>query len=499
MRFSNRITILLAFLIALCGLIQFIVFDCVFLSTADALLLDTNKKAANNVGQNLSSYFKKTQDVIKTIAANPHMRENRHTLTMTNSLIPEINLIFILDTQGNIKLAAGTESSQKVNFAARDYFRHAMQGETYVSNVFTSAMNRQVVAISTPIIENDSVSGVVVATVWLHDNYLASMFNEKSFGRNGQIMITDAQGIIVYHPEKALTGRKAQIFDRLQGTSGIMTMRNEAGEEQFFGYSKIPELNWLVAVSTPTAEIKDLRQLMIYQIVAITLVAILLVIAIGSYTLRRYMAPFEKLVRALGSVRKGTYHKIKPTDYASEFDEIVHAYNLTVKNLEEVHNTLRGAANIDGLTGAYNRRAFQQELSSLHKEIQSHPQKNFSIIFLDLDNLKQTNDTQGHPAGDDVLREITELVQSFAQPHPLFRYGGDEFVLILRNTSRSAALSLAERIRSQCERNLQGCTVSIGIATYPETATSVDQVVACADQALYISKGIKNTVTVYKP
>ena len=499
MRFSNKLTILLAILILFSGLIQFIAFDRIFLTTTDTLFLVTSEKAASNISENLSSYFRKTQNILKTIAADATLRKNQDMLEKVNALIPEINKIFILDTQGNVLYATGAKEPPDLNLSKRDYFQHAMQGKMYISNVFTSMEDRQVVAIAAPIIENNKVSGVVAATVWLHENYLASMFDNKSFGRNGLIMITDAQGVIVYHPNKTQIGKKAVVFDSLQGTSGTVTMANNSDQEQYIGYSKLPESNWLVAVHTPTAELKELRHLMIYQIVVVSIIAFLSAVTIGLYVLRRYMKPFEKLVQAFSSVRKGNYREIAPADYASEFDEMVRAYNLTVKKLEEVHNRLRGAADIDGLTGACNRRAFNQAIVSINNELESGSLRNLGIIFLDLDNLKDLNDTQGHTAGDDVLRDLVTLANTVVEPRTLFRYGGDEFVIMLRNLPRNTIISLAEEIRSQCEAELRGCTLSIGIATYPEDSKSVDELMGFADKALYISKGIRNKVTAYAP
>jgi diguanylate cyclase (GGDEF)-like protein len=494
-RFANRVTALLAILIVISSLIQFLAFDRIFFTTTNTLLSATSEKEAQNTGENLAAYFRRIQDILKTIASDPEVRQSQGALDKIKFLIPEINMIFILDRQGNILNATGT--TRKSNLAKRDYFPRAMQGETYISNVFTSAADRRVIVIATPIIEDGQVSGVVAASIWLHDNYLAEMFDNKSFGRNGLTMITDAQGIIIYHIDKTRIGQRAAIFDSLQGTSGTVTMANDRGEEQYIGYYKVPVSNWLVAVHTPTAELKELRRLMIYQIVAVSLITIFLAVAIGVYTLRRNIKPFEKLVKAFSSIRKGKYRELAPSDYASEFDELVQAYNLTVKRLEDLHNALRGAADIDGLTRAYNRRAFEQAAAALNSELQTGSLKNFGILFLDLDNFKEINDKQGHMAGDDVLRDFVVLARSVVEPRALFRYGGDEFVIILRNLPLSTITALAEEIRLLSEQELRGCTASIGIATYPENANSIEELLILADKALYISKSLKNTVTVY--
>lgn len=496
MRFSNKIAILIAALIILSGIIQFFTFDRFFLATTDSLLLSINQKAADNMNKILSSYFEKTKDLLQSIAVDARMRENQESLDRVNTLIPEINTIFILDAQGNVLLASGAKPAPGLNVAKRDYFQHAMQGETYISNVFTSADNRQVVSIATPIKEEGKVTGVVLANIWLQENYLASMFNDKSFGRNGAITILDSQGIVIYHPERERIGKQAVIFDALAGNSGTVVMDNYSGQENYVGYSRTG-FNWLVAVLTPTAELKELRHMMIYQIVAVALITIFLASALGLYTLRRYMKPFEKLVRAFSSLREGKYIEIPRSEYTNEFGEMEEAYNLTVRKLEELHNQLRGAADIDGLTGTYNRRAFDQTLVALSAEMQAGSLKNVGILFLDLDNFKELNDTQGHLAGDDVLKDFTAIVRSVVEPRTLFRYGGDEFVIVLRNLPRSTILVLAEELRLRCTGVLRGSTLSVGIATSPENSQSLEELVVLADKALYMSKETKNKVTAY--
>lgn len=103
----------------------------------------------------------------------------------------------------------------------------------------------------------------------------------------------------------------------------------------------------------------------------------------------------------------------------------------------------------------------------------------------------------GHFAGDAVLKKVTEIVKSIAGEQSIFRFGGDEFVVILQNTSDEALASIAEVIRSECEKSLNGCTVSIGVAKIPKDTHSIEQLIEFADKALYISKKDKNKVTVY--
>ena len=497
MRFLYKFTLLLSILILISSTIQFFAVDRFFHSTTDSLLLTINEKAANNLSESISAYFKNIEDLVKKVASDPTRRANQEALDKTNELIPEVNSIFILDSQGHVLLASGVDinSVANINLLQRDYFQHAIQGETYVSDVFTSGSNRQVVAIATPIIENDKISGVLVASLWLHENNLSSLFGNKSFGRGGFIQISDGHGVIVYHPDRNLIGMKTETVNSLQGSTGSAIMNNLSGYEHYIGYGKAEELDWLVSVHTPTAAIIEFRSMMFYQILTITIVTLLLVIFIGTYTVRRYTKPLDNVIKAFSSIKEGKYKKISLSHYPTEFEEMIQVYNDTIHKLEEVHLTLEGAADIDGLTGAYNRRAFDKVLELLTTEIQNQSLESLGIMLLDLDHFKKLNDTQGHLTGDDVLKDFTSIAVSIAGIRSVFRFGGDEFAIILRNVSRETMMTFAEEIRLQSEKKLRGCTVSIGIANYPQNDNSIDKLLLLADNALYVSKRTKNKVT----
>lgn len=497
MRFLHKFTLLLSTLIIVSSFIQFFAFDRLFLTNTDSLLLATNEKAASNLGEQLLTYFKNTEASLQMIASDPEIRKNQKLLNKINEAIPEVNVILILDKQGNVSLASQSGRVSGVNLSQRDYFQHAIKGETYISGVYTSAQGREVVAIATPIIENGTIVGVVVGTVWIHGNKLALMFDNKSFGRNGYIAIIDQRGIIVYHSDQERIGKKGGLVDSLPKVAGSVVMKNYSGLEHYIGYSKIPELGWHVIVGTPTSEVTQLRSMMLYEILAESIVTIFLVIVIGTYTVRRYMKPLEKLVEAFSSVKKGKYKKISPYGYATEFDEMIQVYNDTIRKLEEVHLALQGAADIDGLTGAYNRRSFDKIVELMKGELRSGSLDTLGIMLLDLDNFKKKNDRCGHLAGDDILKEFTAIAQSVVGNRSIFRFGGDEFAILLRNIPHKTFVSYAEEIRLQCAKKLTDCTVSIGVATYPKNADTIEELLDFADKALYISKDTKNKVTEY--
>ena len=147
----------------------------------------------------------------------------------------------------------------------------------------------------------------------------------------------------------------------------------------------------------------------------------------------------------------------------------------------------------DALTGLYNHRYLHERLSEeLHRAREL--ERPLSVLFCDLDHFKDYNDANGHSAGDAVLREVAHLIeQSVRNVDVAGRYGGEEFVVLLVETGRDAALTVAERIRERIggagfSAGGAPLTVSIGVAGFPDDAERREELLDKADAAMYLAK-----------
>lgn len=162
---------------------------------------------------------------------------------------------------------------------------------------------------------------------------------------------------------------------------------------------------------------------------------------------------------------------------------------------------LRLVSSIDKVSGVYTRKHFEQAIANeLHKA--ARDQYSLSLIMIDVDEFKNVNDTYGHQRGDEVLRDIGRILLENIRPQDICcRYGGEEFAILLPDTSEDDAVTVAERLRAAVEYSkLMGSsmplTISLGIASYPAHGEWQDELVTRADQALYQAKqlGRNNTV-----
>jgi diguanylate cyclase (GGDEF)-like protein len=179
-------------------------------------------------------------------------------------------------------------------------------------------------------------------------------------------------------------------------------------------------------------------------------------------------------------------------DYFSEISKNLQTPTMIeLQVLEETRKVSRS----DGLTGLFNRRFFDETLEGeINRAIRYDG--SFSLIFFDLDNFKNLNDTWGHQAGDLTLKRVAEILILEKRTEDIAcRYGGEELVLILPETQKINALVIADRIRQSVEElELEfegksfGVTLSGGVASYPTDAQDIKSLIHAADVALYQAK-----------
>ncbi|MGB8954485.1 MAG: GGDEF domain-containing protein [Tumebacillaceae bacterium] len=191
------------------------------------------------------------------------------------------------------------------------------------------------------------------------------------------------------------------------------------------------------------------------------------------------------MITALGIVSRGK----EVTQYLKRAIESEQRLMQKAEAMEKLVKT-------DALTGLFNVREFAETLSRSMRHAHLRGEK-LSLLLVDIDFFKNVNDTYGHPAGDEVLKELGKVLVSVCRSFDIVsRNGGEEFSIILPDCPFSHAIEIGERVRSAVSRHPfflpnRECitiTVSIGVATYPETAANSEGLIQLADDGLYHAK-----------
>lgn len=207
-------------------------------------------------------------------------------------------------------------------------------------------------------------------------------------------------------------------------------------------------------------------------------------------------------VLSVGVVRQRRGHEKKLLALVAELSAVAFLQSTRLKAAEE-------AGSLDGLTGAFNKRYVGERLAK-ELELAERDACPVSLLFFDIDYFEHYNRTNGHLAGDDLLRQLVTLSKSRVRDSDLLaRIGGEEFVVVYPGASKQTALRLAEELRQDVERfpfphrahQPQGAvTISGGVATFPEDSKKAESLLRCADHALYEAKAAgRNRVLPARP
>ena len=254
---------------------------------------------------------------------------------------------------------------------------------------------------------------------------------------------------------------------------------------------RVPQAPWSVVVEMPAAaayeQVNRFRNFGM-----LVMAAILIVTATAAYQLGRIIVrPLERLQEGAKRVMGGDLGVDLPVVGGDEVAFLTKVFNGMVWRLRQDQEELTKLSRTDALTGLANRRSLMERLNEETLRFR-RTRKGFAVLMADVDHFKEYNDSFGHPAGDEVLKKVAQILQTTAREIDcVARYGGEEFCVMLPETTLDGAGTLAERI---CEHVAatefagRKVTVSIGVASLPGNGDTSESVIAAADAALYQAK-----------
>jgi diguanylate cyclase len=346
-------------------------------------------------------------------------------------------------------------------------------------------------------------------------------FNPKTFGyppvyteQNGQKFVElDNKAIQFGKYDYQDTAADVSAVREAMKTSKLVSFQSvDQGKEVFKSFIPVhSEKPYVIGIVTDYNVIENILKQQLLNNVIISLMVLFLVL-IMSYFLAVYIVrPVNRILQKVNEIADGNIGAQVFINRKDELGLLSNRVNTMSLNLLEYTNELKKKnaeieyqANYDFLTGLPNRRLFNKMSSDL---MRLNCKKTMAFLFLDLDRFKLINDMFGHSAGDYILKAVTERIGSILKEgETISRKGGDEFLLLLTNTSYEQTKNKAQLILEELEKpfiyegNELFITCSIGISLYPTDAEDTDSLVKNADIALYRAKDQgKNNYQFYTP
>lgn len=469
-----------------------------------ATALNLNYSNADKMSKTLDSLFRSMRSSLVFSAgkfsgmeaAGPEAIDEYLELMRNSSSY--FNSIIRVDASGevlnNSPASLGMAGSQIVSPPAKDAL---VLKKSYLSPPYKgSATGRLLVFMSEPLFNKDKqYLGLLGGTVYLQDNNILNMiFGSDDIDETGSYYyIVSADGHVLFHPDKERINRdisKNKVVQQLmKGKSGKIQALNLDGIMMLAGYSSVPVNGWGVVVVSPVHVIQSELLAHLRKIFTYTVIPFIILLLFVFVLAHRLAKPFVVLANLMNRIGK---ENIELPDLKAhwnrEADLLTKAVMIAWTDIQKQTDQLTQEAMTDLLTGLTNRRSLDL---SIQQWIAARVP--FSVIVLDVDKFKFVNDTYGHLAGDEVLRQVAGILTASIRPGDVCaRYGGEEFVLLLPRTKAEDAFNVAERIRQTLEKNKvplpMQVTSSQGIAHYPTHGRTREELLGKADEALYTAK-----------
>ena len=408
-------------------------------------------------------------------------------------------------------------SDKKTPLRAND-FESVKQGPCLSLSMDSSSFH-----MLAPIINQNSVIGYFAADISCdyfkeiltksNDNSMINTFLATSEGE--YILLNKEDNTNNYTLSPLQLKELLSDYHTLQKISGTDSFR-DLGKTMLSAYKVIPEYNWVLVANTPHLSISNFSKTIILFFSLYIIIITFVSYKFGKHLSHKIFGPISELNVAIEAIMSNKPDFQYDNHSFEEYSQLSNNYQLLttsiskkkviyskmyeafISNEEEIKEEYSQVAKLayrDALTGLYNRLAFINYAEEIIKD-SNQSTDHHAILFIDLDNFKTVNDTLGHDYGDNLLKQISASLNSFAKEDDvLARTGGDEFLFLKKNVSSehelrdfcSSLISLS-RIPIQINEETLLVSMSIGIARYPENGTTVKELIKNSDIAMYTAK-----------
>lgn len=498
-------------------------------------MIQISETAADRMDRHLQSVFHRVRSYTEFNLIRSAVSEDpaklRPSFDRINASFPDFTWLAFVSTDGVIIVASDGNREGEI-VADKSWFLNGLKGptvdDTHDLHALEEAVRRGDDNISVPFVKfsfpvlnyNNEVAGVLVAAI--HWREIEEIRSAMERNEDQLVLVTKAGEILLGEKRHRLRYPAPQIAGLIAAKRGVFTDQTASGEALsgyavLDGHREFPGLGWVVIARRNSDIAFAATHRMFWTIVVIGAAVAIFGIMIAGAIANRVSRPIQSLTKAADRIGRedaavslprlrGSVEVIQlSTALRSLLLRIGFVERLTqeaeAKAAEDARKfaddlaSLRKLAETDPLTNLMNRRAFMEAGADAMRYYQRYG-RTIATLVVDIDRFKGVNDEYGHAAGDAVIRRIGELIaETLRETDKVARFGGEEFVVLLREVSELEAQQLAERIRLLVEENAityddkeLHVTVSIGCAAICGHDRDVEELIERADRALYAAK-----------
>lgn len=451
--------------------------------------------ATNYLGETLQTLTSNSNTIAKYMDDEERLLEEAERLKMQTNTF---NSISIVNAKGKVLATSPQTIDIKGKTLTSVAIKRAIKEKIpMISDPYRALTNREIVYISTPIFsKTGKYLGLVGGTIYLEEqNILYELLGKHYYDDGSYVYVVDSNGRIIYHQDRSRINevvRDNPVVQKIMHNheSGSQRVTNSKGQDMLAGYATVEKAGWGVVSQRPTEIALEPTENMMKQMLMTALPLLIISLLIVIWAALKISKPLQRLAELTESSREKDEEK-NLSAVPAWYYEVKQLKNALIKSLSFLHKQvdfLMDQSTTDPLTGLTNRRTLDVKMEEL---ITSN--STFSIILMDIDHFKVVNDTYGHGIGDEVLQYLAFSMKAVTRSTDLCcRYGGEEFIILLPNTTMQDAFEIAEFLRIQLKNTPsptgKAITISAGIAEYPTTENTPAKLIERADQCLYEAK-----------
>ncbi len=383
------------------------------------------------------------------------------------------------------------------------YIPISKKNPVWMDTYYNQNLEMEMFSYVIPFIRNDYVVGVMGMDIDV--GIIRKSISDISLYESGKAFIIQENGDVIYHEdypegcsfENLNENAKETVKEVLESEyDKVLDYKREDNVERKLVLKKLKN-GMIMGIYVPISEVNEPQNLLFKRYLIFVLIMLFISIVICVLWIRTVIGPLKKLTKVVEKFEEGDFDIKIDVHSKDEVGVLADSFRKTAKFLKEYISVINSQAKTDSLTGLNNGSAYNAMEEAVNRQINEEDIA-FTVVVIDINNLKKVNDKYGHKDGDELIIIVANAIESAFGKRASFRIGGDEFVALLRYTDKDKVVECINKTRELIDANKENypaddwrsnISIAIGMAEYrKDIDKSYNDVFIAADENMYENK-----------